>query len=368
MSQPVQENPSQVHGRLNEALHVAGYAVERAWSKLEWLLEGERWKEVGSGFEDVNDFMATVQLPPGADPGQRKAIAKRIKELQPSVSQRKIAGTLGVSEATVGRDLGTRSAGGTTDDAPDKQDRRDSATPGEGGATDDAPAPIPRTDPPPPTSEITGEEAARAAADRVTRKRKDREREAKREANERLVEQAEPLPAPGPGQRFQAVVLDPPWDWGDEGDVSQFGRGDPTYATMPFDEVASLPVPDLVEENAHIYLWITNRSLPKGFALLEGWGFRYLTTLTWVKPSIGMGNYFRGSTEHVLFGVRGSLPLLRRDVGTHFTAHRPGPHSAKPDEFYKLVESCSPGPWLDMFARKERSGWVTWGAEVANAG
>lgn len=166
------------------------------------------------------------------------------------------------------------------------------------------------------------------------------------------------------GQRFATVVLDPPWDWGDEGDQDQLGRARPTYATMPFAEVAALPVADLTDQDAHLYLWITNRSLPKGFALLSEWGFRYVTCLTWCKPSIGMGNYYRGSTEHVLFGIRGSQPLKRRDVGTWFAAARPGSHSSKPPEFYALVESCSPGPYLEMFARQERLGWTVWGAEA----
>ena len=158
-----------------------------------------------------------------------------------------------------------------------------------------------------------------------------------------------------------AIVLDPPWDWSDEGDVSQFGRARPRYATMPLAEIAALPIERLAEPNAHIYLWITNRSLPKGFALLDGWGFRYITMLTWCKPSIGMGNYFRGSTEQVLFGVRGSLGLQRHDVGTWFQAARGKEHSAKPDALYELVEQCSPGPWLELFARQERSGWTVWG-------
>ncbi len=162
-------------------------------------------------------------------------------------------------------------------------------------------------------------------------------------------------------QPHSTIVLDPPWDWGDEGDVSQFGRARPRYATMPLTDIAALPIERLSEPNAHIYLWITNRSLPKGFNLLDRWGFRYITMLTWCKPSIGMGNYFRGSTEQVLFGVRGSLALQRHDVGTWFQAPRGNEHSAKPDSLYELVERCSPGPWLELFARHERQGWTVWG-------
>jgi N6-adenosine-specific RNA methylase IME4 len=188
---------------------------------------------------------------------------------------------------------------------------------------------------------------------------KDRERQNKLAENETLVQTCEPLTEV---TACPTIVMDPPWDWGDEGDCDQFGRARPTYATMSFADLLELELP--AEKNAHLYLWITNRSLPKGFELIEQWGFRYITLLTWCKPHFGMGNYFRGSTEHVMFAVKGSLPLLRSDVGTWFEAPRPGKHSSKPEAFYQLVQSCSPGPWLEMFARSERPGWVSWGAEA----
>ena len=198
----------------------------------------------------------------------------------------------------------------------------------------------------------------------VSRAVKEIRREQQRERNRELVEQTKPPETLMPETQFATIVLDPPWDWGDEGDVDQFGRARPTYHTMTIDEVRALPVKDLAADNAHLYLWITNRSLPKGFDLLEAWGFRYITMLTWCKPHFGMGNYFRGSTEQVLFGVRGSLGLLRNDVGTWFEAPRGDKHSAKPQAFFEMVETCSPGPWLEMFARSERPGWQTWGAEA----
>ena len=193
----------------------------------------------------------------------------------------------------------------------------------------------------------------------VKRQEKAAAQESKREENYEKVEKLKsPLDAQG---LFQTVVIDPPWDWGDEGDVNQFGRAKPEYHTMPISEIESLPVNKIADDNCHLYLWVTNRSLPKAFRLIEAWGFRYITCLTWVKPSIGMGNYFRGSTEQVLFAVKGSQMLKRRDVGTHFEAKRGDRHSAKPDEFYSLVESCSYGPYIDVFGRKERDGWTVWG-------
>lgn len=162
--------------------------------------------------------------------------------------------------------------------------------------------------------------------------------------------------------KFTTVVIDPPWDWGDEGDVDQMGRAKPDYHTLSLSQIFGLPVKDLSAPDAHLYLWITARSLPKGFGLLDAWGYRYVTALVWPKPSFGMGNYFRGQTEFVLFGVRGSLALKRKDVSTLLPSWKRGKgHSAKPLEFAALVESCSPGPYLEMFSRTVRTGWTQWG-------
>jgi N6-adenosine-specific RNA methylase IME4 len=196
----------------------------------------------------------------------------------------------------------------------------------------------------------------------IRRDFKELAREAKRADNFEKIKNAPDIK--GVNGLFSTIVIDPPWDWGDEGDVDQLGRARPDYHTMSVDQIAALPVGRLAADDAHLYLWITNRSLPKGFGLIEKWGFRYITCLTWCKPSIGMGNYFRGSTEQILFGVKGSMPLKRKDAGTWFGAKRPGRHSAKPPEFIGLVESCSPGPYLEMFGRTERPGWKIWGEEA----
>ena len=193
----------------------------------------------------------------------------------------------------------------------------------------------------------------------TARKEKETKQEERRVENtEKVKKMATPLDAQG---LFQTIVIDPPWDWGDEGDVNQFGRAKPEYSTIPFDDIKNLPINKIADQNCHLYLWVTNRSLPKAFALIDAWGFRYITCLTWCKPSIGMGNYFRGSTEQILFAVKGSQQLKRHDVGTYFTAPRGDNHSSKPDEFYKLVESCSYKPFIDIFGRKNRDGWFVWG-------
>lgn len=205
----------------------------------------------------------------------------------------------------------------------------------------------------------SGDLSIHQAYQSVRRTEKEAEREAHRQENAAKVETlATPLEAQG---LFQTIVIDPPWDWNDEGDSDQMGRARPDYHTMPIEEIEKLPISKIADENCHLYLWVTNRSLPKAFRLIETWGFRYITCLTWVKPSFGMGNYFRGSTEQVLFCVKGQLPLKRHDVGTHFEAPRGEGHSAKPDLFYQLVEKCSHGPFIDVFGRQDRAGWSVWG-------
>lgn len=185
------------------------------------------------------------------------------------------------------------------------------------------------------------------------------------EANRKLVNGTQVLPTK---EKYQTIVVDPPWDYAGVG--LEHHRITPVpYATMSVDAIAALPVGELAEEKAHLYLWTTNHFLPSSFALLERWGFRYATLLTWVKPHQVIAHYFLSQTEHVLFGVKGSLPLVRGNdrLTNVIVGDRPKLHSSKPGAFYQLVESCSPGPWLELFARRTRPGWISWGAEVSKA-
>ncbi len=203
----------------------------------------------------------------------------------------------------------------------------------------------------------------------VKREKVEEQRAATRAADAKRIAEAPSLLEVVGKATFSTIVIDPPWDYKDE-DQTDSGRTFPTYATISFEELkqqtaadGDIPISTLAASNSHLYLWITNRSLPKGFSLIEAWGFRYVTCLTWVKPSFGMGNYFRGQTEHILFGVKGSLSLLRKDAGTVLLAARPAGHSTKPDEFFSLVESCSPGPYVEIFSRRNRDGWSCWGSQ-----
>ena len=135
------------------------------------------------------------------------------------------------------------------------------------------------------------------------------------------------------------------------------------YGTMTLDEICALPVEAMAADDAHLYVWVTNPLLPWGFDVVKAWGFDYVTTLTWEKQgTLGMGFSFRNQTEHVLFATRGKLaiPPEKRERNI-FTAPK-GRHSEKPDCFYDMVERVSPGPRVELFARRARlSGWDYWG-------
>ncbi len=184
-----------------------------------------------------------------------------------------------------------------------------------------------------------------------------------------------PLPGPlGPGERFSTVLADPPWRFLNRtGKVAPEHRRLSRYDTLDAAEIAALPVGDVAADPSHCYLWVPNALLADGLLVLERWGFRYKSMLVWHKVRAdggsdgrGVGFYFRNVTEPVLFGVRGSLRTLdpgRRQV--NLLATRKREHSRKPEELYDIVEACSPGPYLELFARYPRDGWTQWGAEAA---
>lgn len=162
---------------------------------------------------------------------------------------------------------------------------------------------------------------------------------------------------------YRTICADPPWQYDNK---ATRGAAEDHYPTMTVEELCKLPVADWADIQAHLYLWTTNGFLRDAFDVLAAWGFEYKTTLVWVKPQIGMGNYFRSSTEYVLFGVRGGLRTLNCNQRNWFEAKR-GRHSKKPGLFFDLVEKASPGPYLEMFARDRRlseASWDYWGNEA----
>ncbi|WP_354533852.1 MT-A70 family methyltransferase [Ralstonia sp. 1138] len=184
-----------------------------------------------------------------------------------------------------------------------------------------------------------------------------------------------PPPLPQVVGGFSTVLADPPWRFSNRtGKVAPEHRRLDRYSTMALDAIMSLGVKDILAPNAHLYLWVPNALLPDGLAVMEAWGFRYVSNIVWAKrrkdggpDGRGVGFYFRNVTELLLFGVKGSmrtLPPGRSQVNMIETRKRE--HSRKPDEQYRLIEACSPGAYLEMFARHARPGWSVWGDESAD--
>ena len=176
------------------------------------------------------------------------------------------------------------------------------------------------------------------------------------------------------GRKFKTILADPPWQFQNKtGKVAPEHKRLSRYATLKLDDIKSLPVECAADASAHLYLWVPNALLPEGLAVMQAWGFRYKANIVWQKirkdggpDGRGVGFYFRNVTEILLFGVRGknvrTLQPGRTQVNTIATRKRE--HSRKPDEQYPLITSCSPGPFLEMFARGERPGWAIWGDQA----
>ena len=167
--------------------------------------------------------------------------------------------------------------------------------------------------------------------------------------------------------KYRTIVADPPWDHGRTGVNFSDGGFHNTrvpYPTMDIDDIRRLPVKDWADDDAHLYLWTTTRWLSRSFSVAESWGFHVGTTLVWAKPmrGFGLGDAFQSNVEFILFGRRGHLRPKCRADSSWFQWPR-GKHSAKPESFLDLVEQVSPGPYLELFARRQRLGWDTWGNE-----
>lgn len=176
------------------------------------------------------------------------------------------------------------------------------------------------------------------------------------------------------GQAYQTVLADPPWRFTNRtGKVAPEHRRLSRYETMSADEICALPVQALTIDPAHLYLWVPNALLPEGLKVLHAWGFEYKANIVWHKirkdggsDGRGVGFYFRNVTELLLFGVRGknARTLAPGRSQVNMIQSRKREHSRKPDEQYELIESCSNGPYLELFARGTRPGWTFWGNQA----
>jgi N6-adenosine-specific RNA methylase IME4 len=174
------------------------------------------------------------------------------------------------------------------------------------------------------------------------------------------------------GKKYGTILADPPWQF-----TNRTGKMAPEhkrllrYSTMTLKEIVALPVKELALPQSHLYLWVPNALLKEGLEVMESWGFKYKSNIVWYKvrkdggpDGRGVGFYFRNVTEILLFGVRGSMRTLQPGrTQTNIIVSRKRGHSRKPDEQYRIIEQCSPGPYLEMFARYGREGWAQWGNE-----
>jgi N6-adenosine-specific RNA methylase IME4 len=176
------------------------------------------------------------------------------------------------------------------------------------------------------------------------------------------------------GRAFSTILADPPWQFTNRtGKMAPEHKRLARYSTLKLAEIMALPVGELAAPTSHLYLWCPNALLPEGLAVMKAWGFNYKSNIVWHKirkdggsDGRGVGFYFRNVTELILFGVRGknarTLAPGRSQVNLLGTRKRE--HSRKPDEQYDIIEACSPGPFVELFARGTRKGWITWGNQA----
>lgn len=176
------------------------------------------------------------------------------------------------------------------------------------------------------------------------------------------------------GKKFATILADPPWQFQNRtGKMAPEHKRLSRYTTLSLDEIKSIPVKDIATDSANLYLWVPNALLKEGLEVMDAWGFTYKTNLIWYKirkdggpDRRGVGFYFRNVTEIILFGTRGKNARTL-DPGRsqeNMIVKQKREHSRKPDEQYELIEACSKGPFLEMFARGSRPGWECWGNQA----
>lgn len=338
------EEPSVVYGRLRESVHISGYSASRACDALEWLLEEERWKSVGVGFADGNQFLSTIDLSEfRIDESRRKKLVKKIKEVT-EASQRAIGSALGVSLGTVNSDLNVQNRTSATNDVPgNQQDSGDNVQ----------------------NRTSLLDQSGVEAAELLSRKAKAAEiREERREEIAERIAEVASRPAELVHGDYDVIVIDPPWPMEKiERDVTP-NQVNFDYPVMEESELLALEIP--AAEDCHVWLWTTHKFLPMAFRLLSAWSLKYVCTFVWHKPGgfqpFGLPQY---NCEFVLYARKGS-PLFSetKKFPVCFQAPR-GEHSEKPEAFYELLRRVTPGRRLDMFNRRQIEGFDGWGKESA---
>jgi len=165
------------------------------------------------------------------------------------------------------------------------------------------------------------------------------------------------------GRRFGTVYADPPWPYGNQGTRAATRKHYKEHNELTIEDICDLPVADLAADNAHCHLWTTNGFLREAFDVMAAWGFTYKSCFVWVKPDFGIGNYWRVGHEFMLFGIKGKAPFGDNSQQS-WLYEQASAHSVKPEKIRRIIERCSPGEYLELFARREVPGWTVWGNEI----
>lgn len=160
-------------------------------------------------------------------------------------------------------------------------------------------------------------------------------------------------------KKYKTILADPPWDVEQKGRFGAINH----YSLMTLDRIKAMPVADLMEENAHCWLWVTAATLEHGYDVLRQWGFTPRSIFIWLKSRMGLGVYLRNCAEFVILGTKGKAPIQFKSQMNWLFAPIQS-HSHKPEEMHKIIERCSPGPYLELFARRRQPGWDVWGNEI----
>lgn len=165
-------------------------------------------------------------------------------------------------------------------------------------------------------------------------------------------------------KKYRTILADPAWGVPSQRGKNSSRSAESHYELMSLERIKAMPVADLCEENAHLYIWICNSLLQEGLDVIKAWGFTYRSPIYWIKPRLGLGNYIRNASETCLFATRGSAPVKFRSQPNWLFAPQQE-HSHKPEEQYAIIERLSHGPYLELFARRRQSPrWDVWGNEI----
>lgn len=163
-------------------------------------------------------------------------------------------------------------------------------------------------------------------------------------------------------KKYRTIMADPPWDINQRGKYNR-RSAESHYKLMPLDRIKAMPVANLCEDNAHLYLWVPNGLLQEGLDAIKAWGFTFRSPIYWIKPRLSLGNYIRNASETLLFATRGKAPV-KFHVQPNWLFAPQQEHSHKPEEQFAIIERLSDGPYLELFARRRQPGWDCWGNEI----